>query len=260
MTMQAAEVAPSIRAQASNEEWKTRVELAAGHRVLAHYGVDDMTYNHFSVRVPGEPGHMLIKRNTEMFSQVTASSLIKYDLDGNPVLPAGAPRCRGGGLVIHAGLLKARSDIDAVLHTHTPSAMGVSAHKSGLLPLSQQAMRFYGELRYHEFKGFEFDSAMTQRLLDDLQGGTCMLLRHHGALVCGRSVAECVVTHHWLEMACQAQIAVLSAGSGNYLMPDESACEYARQQVLDSGEFLKGGRDWEACLRLAERLDPTYKD
>lgn len=260
MSIQSVESITSIRDKASAAEWRARVELAGGHRVLSYYGIDDMTYNHFSLRVPGEPEHLLIKRNTEMFCQVTASSLVKYDLDGNPVLPDDAPRNRGGGQIIHAGLLKARRDIDSVLHTHTPSAMGVSAHKDGLLPLSQQAMRFYGEMRYHEFKGFEFDPEMTQRLLDDLDGGTCMLLRHHGALVTGGSVAECVVNHHWLEMACQAQVAVLSAGEGNYLLPSEAACEYAHQQVVESGEFLKGGRDWEACLRIAERLDPGYKD
>ena len=260
MSVQPFETFTSVRTSVRAEEWQARVELAAGHRVLAHYGVNDLTYNHFSLRVPGEPDSMLIKRNLEMFAEVTASSLVKHSLDGNPIVPPDAPPCRGGALVIHAGLLKQRNDINAVLHTHTPSAMGVSAHKSGLLPLSQQAMRFYGNLKYHDFKGFEFDPGMTDRLLDDLDGGTCMLLRHHGALICGSSVAECVVNHHWLEMACQAQIAALTAGEENILLPDGDACEYAHRQFEASGDFLKGGRDWEACLRLAERLDPTYKD
>ena len=101
---------------------------------------------------------------------------------------------------------------------------------------------------------------MTGYLLEDLDGGKCMLMRHHGALVCGETVAECVVNHHWLEMACQAQIAMLAAGEGNYILPEATACEYAHQQVVESGEFLRGGRDWPACLRLAERLDPSYKD
>ncbi len=260
MSIRPLETSATIRAQVSAEEWQARVNLAAGHRVLAHYGVDDMTYNHFSLRVPGEPEHMLIKSSGEMFAEVSASSLIKYRLDGEPVLPSDAPRCRGGPLIIHAGLLAARDDINAALHTHTPAMMGVSAHKHGLLPASQQAMRFYGELKYHEFKCFEFDPEMTGYLLRDLDGGKCMLMRHHGALVSGETVAECVVNHHWLEMACQAQIAMLAAGEGNYLLPDASACEYAHQQVVASGEFLRGGRDWPACLRLAERLDPSYKD
>ena len=196
---------PGIRGQVRPGEWEARVMLAAGHRVLAHYGVDDMTYNHFSLRVPGEPDHMLIKRKDEMFSEVTASSLIKYRLDGQPVMPTDAPQCTGGPLTIHAGLLGHRHDIHAVLHTHTPSMMGVAAHKSGLLPLSQQAMRFYGVLKYHDFGGLEFEARMTRLLLDDLDGGTCMLLRHHGGLVCGSTVAECVVNHHWLENACRAQ-------------------------------------------------------
>ena len=260
MTMASVASIPRIRSQVRPEEWEARVALAAGYRVLAHYGVDDMTYNHFSLRVPGEPDHMLIKSKDEMFSEVRASSLIKYHLDGHPVIPRDAPTCTGGPLTIHAGLLKHRRDLNAVLHTHTPSMMGVAAHKSGLLPLSQQAMRFHGVLKYHAFGGLEFDPGMTQMLLDDLDGGTCMLMRHHGGLVCGRSVAECVVSHHWLENACQAQIAVLSAGDGNYLLPDPAVCQYAHQQIVDSGDYLQGGRDWPACLRLIDRLDPSYKD
>jgi ribulose-5-phosphate 4-epimerase/fuculose-1-phosphate aldolase len=251
---------PSLRDRVSAAEWDARVTLAAGHRVLARYGVDDMTYNHFSLRVPGEPDHMLIKRKDEMFAEVSASSLLKYRLDGTPAIPADAPLCTGGPMTIHAGLLGRRHDLNAVLHTHTPAAIGVSAHKNGLLPLSQQAMRFYGMMKYHEFKGFEFDPDMTQWLLDDLDGANCMLLRHHGALVCGRSVAECVVNHHWLEQACQAQVAALSAGEGNYVAPDEAACRHAHQQFLASADFLSGGRDWAACVRLVDRLDRTYRD
>ena len=254
------ERAPPLRDRVSAAEWTARVELAAGYRVLAHYGVDDLTYNHFSMRVPGEPGHMLIKRKEEMFCEVKASSLVKHDFDGNTLIPADAPRCAGGPLIIHAGLLQQRPDLNAILHTHTPAAIGVSAHVGGLLPLSQHAMRFHGSLRYHDFKGLEFDPEMTGRLLRDLDGGTCMLLRHHGALVCGGSVAECVVTHHWLEMACRAQIAALSAGEGRYLMPDPEACAYAHRQIVDSAAFLSGGRDWQACVRLANRLDPSYRD
>jgi ribulose-5-phosphate 4-epimerase/fuculose-1-phosphate aldolase len=195
-----------------------------------------------------------------MFNEVTASSLVKCDFDGKSLIPEDGPPIIGGALIIHAGLLNARQDLNTVLHTHTPNVMGVCAHKFGLLPINQHAMRFYGEMRYHEFKGFEFDPEMTPRLMKDLDGGKYMLLKSHGALVCGENVAECVVNHHWLEMACQGQIAALAAGEGNYEVPTKEACEYAHSQFMKAGGFLKGGKDWAACLRLADRLDPSYKD
>ena len=260
MHVQAVETTSPIRNQVSAEEWEARVTLAAGHRVLAHYGVNDMTYNHFSLRVPGEPNHFLVKPTNWMFNEVTASSLHKFDLDGNPVAPHEGKNCIGGALIIHGAMLKGRPDLDSVLHTHTPEVMGVSSHKFGLLPISQHSMRFYGEMKYHEFNGFEFDTAMTPRLIKDLDGGKYALLRNHGALICGNSVPECVVNHHWLDMACKGQVAALAAGDGNYLIPDEEACEYAAQQFKDAGAFLNGSKDWAACLRLADRLDPSYKN
>ena len=260
MAIQLVQGKHAIRDQVSAEEWAARVELAAGHRVLAHYGVNDLTYNHFGLRVPGEPNSMLIKRTDWMFSEVTASSLLKVDFDGNVITDTDVERIKGGALIIHAGLLKGRPDLNATLHTHTVAGMGVAAHKFGLLPINQHAIRFHGEIRYHDFEGFEFDAEMTPKLIRDLEGGQFMILRNHGVLVCGGSVAECVVSHHFLEMACQGQIAALAAGEGNYTIPGEAACEYGHNQFLTGGNFLTGGKDWGACLRLAERLDPTYKD
>jgi ribulose-5-phosphate 4-epimerase/fuculose-1-phosphate aldolase len=260
MAVQLVSQKSSIRDQISQEEWAARVDLAAGHRVLAHYGVNDMTYNHFGLRVPGEPNAMLIKRTDWMFAEITASSLLKVDFEGNVLTDTDVKTIKGGALIIHAGLLKARPDLNSTLHTHTVSAMGVAAHKFGLLPINQHALRFYGELQYHAFEGFEFDPDMTPRLLRDLKGGKVMILRNHGVLVCGESVAEAVVTHHWLEMACKGQIAALSAGEGNYLLPSKEACEYGHSQFMAGGNSMKGGKDWAACLRLADRLDPSYKD
>jgi ribulose-5-phosphate 4-epimerase/fuculose-1-phosphate aldolase len=250
----------SVRDQVRADEWAARVELAAGHRVLAHYGVNDMTYNHFGLRVPGEPDAMLIKRTDWMFGEVTASSLLKVDFDGNVRTDTDIQTIKGGALIIHAGLLKARPDLNATLHTHTVAGMGVAAHKFGLLPINQHALRFYGEMKYHEFEGLEFDHDMTPKLVRDLNGGSFMILRNHGVLVCGGNVSGCVVNHHFLEMACQGQIAALSAGEGNYTIPSDGACEYAHQQYMKGGNFLEGGKDWAACLRLADRLDPSYKD
>ena len=260
MAVQLVQGKHEIRDQVSAEEWAARVELAAGHRVLAHYGVNDLTYNHFGLRVPGEPNSMLIKRTDWMFSEVTASSLLKVDFDGNVITDTDVERIKGGALIIHAGLLKGRPDLNATLHTHTVAGMGVAAHKFGLLPINQHAIRFHGEIRYHDFEGFEFDAEMTPKLIRDLEGGQFMILRNHGVLVCGGSVAECVVSHHFLEMACQGQIAALAAGEGNYTIPGEAACEYGHNQFLTGGNFLTGGKDWAACIRLADRLDLSYKD
>ena len=260
MTIRLASKSNSTRDQVSADEWAARVDLAAGHRVLAHYGVNDLTYNHFGLRVPGEPDCMLIKRTDEMFSEVTASSLLKVDFDGNVLTDTDVQTVKGGALIIHAGLLKHRPDLNATLHTHTVAGMGVAAHKFGLLPINQHAIRFYGEIKYHDFEGFEFDHDMTPKLVRDLEGGAFLILRNHGVLVCGGSVAECVVNHHFLEMACQGQIAALAAGEGNYILPSREFCEYAHSQFMEAGNFLKGGKDWAACLRLADRLDPSYRD
>lgn len=250
----------SVRDQVSADEWAARVELAAGHRVLAHYGVNDLTYNHFALRVPDRPDRMLVKRTDWMFSEVTASSLLTVDFDGNVVVDTDVRTIKGGALIIHAGLLRARPDLNSTLHTHTVAGMGVAAHKLGLLPINQHALRFYGELKYHAFEGFEFDPDMTPKLVRDLDGGKFMILRNHGVLICGGSAAECVVNHHWLEMACQGQIAALAAGEGNYTVPSQEACEYGHGQFMEAGSFLEGGKDWAACLRLADRLDPSYRD
>jgi ribulose-5-phosphate 4-epimerase/fuculose-1-phosphate aldolase len=260
MSVRLASKSTSIRDQVSAEEWAARVELAAGYRLLAHYGVNDLTYNHFALRVPDELDHMLIKRTDWMFSEVTASSLLKVDFDGSVRTDTDVKTIKGGALIIHAGLLKHRPDLNATLHTHTVAGMGVAAHKFGLLPINQHAIRFYGEIKYHEFEGFEFDHDMTPKLVRDLDGGAFMILRNHGVLVCGGSVAECVVNHNFLEMACQGQIAALAAGEGNYTIPSREACKYAHGQFVREGNFLKGGKDWAACIRLADRLDPSYKE
>lgn len=249
----------SVRDQVSDAEWKTRVDLAAAYRLMAHYGVQDLTYNHLSARVPDAPDHILIKPYTVMFEEVTASTLIKYDYDGNAVL-GDHPKLIGGGLIIHAGLLKARKDLNAVFHTHTVAVMGVSAMKDGLLPINQHAMRFYGQLAYHDFQGFEFDPAMSGVLERDLGDKMVMMLRNHGSLICGRSIPEAFVLHHYFEMACRGQVAAFAAGRDNIVLPSPEACEYARQQAESNSANLAGGKDWPACLRLAERLDPAFME
>lgn len=236
-------------------EWQARVDLAACYRVLAHLGVSDLTYNHLSVRVPGEPDALLVKQATEMFDEVTASSLRKYSLDGTP--RHDGPALKGGSLVIHAGILEARPDINAVFHTHTTANIGVSSQKQGLLMINQHAVKFYRRLAYHTFGGFEFNMSQRAPLIESLGPHRVALLRNHGALVCGRTLAEAMVEHQYLEMACRGQIAALSGGCEVTLIPDEVA-EYGVTQVTFDDPQAAGAKDWAACLRLAHRLDPSF--
>ncbi len=247
-----------IRDAVSEAEWQTRVELAACHRLMAHAGIQDITHNHLTARVPDAPGHFLIKPYDYMFDEVTASSLIKYDFDGAPQQDD-RPTLRGGGLVIHAGLFRARPDLNALFHTHTAANMGVASQKHGLLPINQHAMHFYGRIAYHDFGGFEFDIEMRAPLIRDLGDRQFALLRNHGALVCGRSVGEAYVEHHFLEMACQGQIAAL-AGGGEVVLISEEICEFAARQAGSNQNRATGGKDWLSSLRHADRLDPSFRD
>ncbi len=252
----AIEVDSPVRATVSAEEWTARLDLAACHRLLAHYGANDLTYNHLSIRVPGEPGHLLIKPPTMMFEEVTASSLLKFDFDGNP--KQDSPRLRGGGLVIHAGMLAARPDLDAVFHTHTEANMGVSSQTHGLLMINQHAATFYGRIAYHTFSGFEFNMDQRAPLVASLGSQNIMLLRNHGALVCGASVQDAFFEHHFLEMACKGQIAALGGGAP-YTLIDEAVCDFAIRQAQGEERLSNRAKNWAACLRQAERLDAGYR-
>ena len=243
----------------NSQEWEIRVELAAAHRLMSHFGIQDLTHNHLTARVPNEPGNFLIKPADYMFDEVTASSLIKYDFKGEPQQNE-HPKLRGGGLIIHAGLFEARTDLNVIFHTHTPAIIGVGSQKNGLLPINQHGIRFIGELAYHEFGGFEFDMAMRAPLVDDLGDKNIALLRNHGSLVCGPTVGAAFVAHHNLEFACQAQLAAMSGGSELVLI-SEDVQQYVEQQRGNNKDRLDGGgKDWTSCLRLANRLFPEFQE
>ena len=250
----------SLRSQVSEAEWQTRLELAACYRLMAHTGVFDLTYNHLSARLPDAPEHYLIKGERQLFQQVTASSLVKYDFAGNKLIDSEHAVSRGG-LVIHAGVLEARPDIAAVFHTHTAANMAVSNHKCGLLPITQHALHFYNAIGYHDFAGFEFDLEGRVRLNRDLEGKLVMLMRNHGALVCGRTIPEAYVDHHFLEMACQAQIGALAAGGVDQIViPSDAVARHAAEQARKMGPITRDSRDWGALVALADTLDPSYRD
>jgi ribulose-5-phosphate 4-epimerase/fuculose-1-phosphate aldolase len=248
----------SLRSIVTEAEWEARVKLAACYRLMAHAGVTDLTYNHLSARIPDRPDRYAIKGEHQFFDEVTASSLLVYDFAGEKIYPSEDSVSRGG-LVIHGGVMEARPDIMAVFHTHTAANIGVSAQRCGLLPITQHSVRFFNRIGYHDFKGFEFDLEGRERL--DLEGKLMLVLRNHGVLACGRSIPEAYINHHFFELACQGQVAALSAGGPEALfVPDDELAESAAVQAAKTGHRDENHRDWAALLRLADRIDPSYKN
>lgn len=242
----------------SPAEWQCRLQLAACYRLMAHLGVEDLTYNHISARIPDEPDAMLVKPHDYMFGEITASCLYKFKLDGTPVF--GTDRRMPGALkVIHANLLELRPELACVVHTHTPANVAVSSQACGLLPISQHALMFYNRIAYHDFGGFEFNIEMKDPLARDLGDKYVAILRNHGVLVTAASIAEAYVKHHFLEMACRAQVAALAGGT-KIVQPPPEVCEYAARQLEQGAVTVDGGKDWAACLRLVERIAPDYKN
>lgn len=247
-----------IRRRVSTAEWDARVKLAACYRLMAHFGITDLTYNHLSARVPDRPDRYIIKGQHELFEEVTASSLLTYDLAGECVVDTG-DHVSLGGLIIHGGVMEGRSDVMACFHTHTPANMGVSVQKFGLLPLTQQAVRFFNRLRYHEFTGFEVELEQRQRLVAALEDKLVLIMRNHGVLVCGRSIPEAFVLHHFFETACRAQVAALSAGGIEHLVvASDEIAEHSARQLESFGEREEDQGDWPGLMRLAYRLDPSF--
>ena len=247
---------PSMKGKVSDEEWAIRVDLAAAYRLVAHYGWDDLIFTHLSARIPGPEHHFLLNPYQLMFEEVTASSLVKVDVHGNPVDPT--PFITNpAGFTIHSAVHMARQDAHAVMHLHTPAGQAVSAHEDGLLPLTQTAMLVRGDLAYHDYEGVAVDLSERERIVADLGTKGAMLLRNHGTLAVGGNVGECFVKLYFIERACEAQIMALSAGD-KVSGPPQGAAELAGQQ---GGVGLKMAANllaWPALLRKAYRLDPSF--
>jgi ribulose-5-phosphate 4-epimerase/fuculose-1-phosphate aldolase len=247
---------PSMEGKVSEEEWKLRVDLAAAYRLIAHYGWDDLIFTHMSVRVPGPEHHFLLNPYNLMFEEVTASSLIKVDLNGNPVDPT--PFITNpAGFTIHSAVHMSREDANAVIHLHTPHGQAVAAHAEGLLPLTQTAMLVRSDLAFHDYEGVATDHEERERIVADLGTRNAMLLRNHGTLAVGTTVGEAFIRIYFLERACQAQIMALSAGEA-INNPPQGTPEIAAEQGMAGLKLAAQFLAWPALLRKAYRLGPNF--
>ena len=237
-------------------EWQLRRDLAACFRLAAHYGWDDLIANHFSVRLPGKQDAFLINPLGLLFEQVTASSLLKIDTDGNLLAPSDYQVNRPG-FVIHSALHRARPEVNCIMHLHSRDGVAVSALKAGLLPLNQNAMTILGDLAYHEYEGVVTDAGEQVRMRQHLGGRNLMLLRNHGTLTLGQNICAAFYRMYLLETACAIQVRTLSMNADLHAVPASVQEKVARQinpALLEQAE----PQIWPTLLRKVERLYPDF--
>jgi ribulose-5-phosphate 4-epimerase/fuculose-1-phosphate aldolase len=236
----------------SAAEQQARIDLAAAHRLAGLYGWTHLIYNHFTMRVPGEPQHFLVKPHTERFEEVTVSSLLKVDMAGKPVDGGEAAIT---GITIHSAVFEARADINCVMHAHTAVGMAISAHPKGLLPITQSAMRFYDRLGYHDYEGVSDAGDERSRIAKDLgPRANAMILRNHGLLTCGATVGLAFGRMYHLMLAAHSQLMVEATGQ-TPLIPPPDICEHAARQVEKYDRETTG--EWIALLRKLEQEQST---
>ena len=249
----------SMREQVSAEEWRLRVELAACYRAVAMHGWDDLVFTHISARIPGPEHHFLINPYGMMFEEITASSLVKVDMACRPLHATDYP-VNPAGFVIHSAIHAAREDVVCVLHTHTPAGVAVAAQKDGLLPISQQASVALMSLSYHDYEGIAVRDDEKIRLQQDLGTSTCMILRNHGLLTVGRTVADAFLAMFTLERACRIQVLAQSGGAS--LLPIGGEVMAGVRKAVQVQEAVAGGSGgalvWPALLRKLARTNPGY--
>jgi ribulose-5-phosphate 4-epimerase/fuculose-1-phosphate aldolase len=250
---------PSARMSAG--EWQTRLDLAACYRLIDLFGWSDLLGTHISARVPGPEDHFLLNPYGMIFDEITASSLVKIDMEGNKVEPSDYG-VNQAGFVIHSAVHMARHDLTCVLHTHTFAGAAVSCQKDGLLPLNQHALGVIGDVAYHSYEGGATRLDERERILADLGDRRILVLRNHGLLTVGRSIGEAFVATYKMERACEMQLAFQQSGAEFWPIP-EAVVQDAYARAKD--RFAGGGRndpatfEWPALLRKLDRLDPSYK-
>ena len=255
---------PSLRELVSAEEWQLRVDLAACYRLVALYGWSDLVFTHISARIPGPEHHFLINPYGLMFDEITASTLVKIDMQGNVLDDPSGLGMNLAGFVIHGCVHQAREDVNCVIHTHTRAGVAVSAQKQGLLPLSQHAVRVYATLSYHDYEGLAVYEGEQQRLVANLGDKTVMILRNHGLLATGRSIPEAFRRIYYLEIACRLQLDVMATGRP-WSPPPPEVCAHTAKQWDEGAAAIGTGndeatREWPAMLRMLDRKYPGWRE
>jgi len=256
MTDTALEI-PSLKGKVSDEEWAVRVDLAAAYRLVSRYGWEDLVFTHITVRVPGADDQFLINPYGMFFDEITASSLVKVDLDGKQLDEQPFPVNRAG-FVIHSAIHMGKPDVACVMHTHTWAGMAVSTMECGLLPNTQTSMRF-AKISYHDYDGVVIDTASREALVKSLGDNNAMILRNHGLLTTGATIPETFNAMHRLELSCKTQIAAMSCNTKLVDVPaDVVEQTYLNYQPKVRRPF--GVLDWPALLRKLDRIDPSFRD
>ena len=247
-----------VRGRVSAEEWQVRVDLAAAYRLVAAAGWDDLVFTHISARVPGGHDYFLVNPYGMLFDEITASSLVKVNLDGEIVLET-PYAINPAGFTIHSAVHAAREDAGCVMHLHTNAGIAVSAQAGGLLPISQTALFPASDLAYHDYEGVALNEDEKVRLVADLGDHNFMILRNHGTLTVGQSVAEAYLAMHVLQRACEIQIQA-QAGGGELVHVPEPIVQGIQAQAAKVTLGQGGALAWPALLRKADRLDPGFRD
>ena len=248
---------PSLRGRVSEAEWQVRVDLAATYRLVALYGWDDLIFTHISARVPGPEHHFLINPYGMLFDEITASSLVKIDVEGNKLEESEYP-VNPAGFVIHSAVHMHRKDAACVIHLHTTDGVAVAAQAEGLLPMDQHAMMLIADLAYHDYEGIALETDERERLVADLGNRNFMLLRNHGTLALGRNCADAFLRIYYLERACAMQTRAL-AGGARINIPNQGVPEKTAGQGAWAFDGYMGALAWPGLLRKLERMDPGFK-
>ncbi len=243
-------------------EWKVRVDLAAAYRLVHHYGLSQFVYNHITARVPGEEGIFLINHYGLAYDEITPSNLVKVDYDGHVVDGSGR-EINPAGFIIHSCIHRARKDVACVAHTHSRAGVAVSCLDEGLIPLNQEAMQFHSRVAYHDYEGMAVYADEQARLVASLGDKHTLILRNHGLLSTGRSVAEAFRRIFFLEQACRLQMDVLSTGRP-FSPPAAAVVEHTAAQWEHGAAGIGTGQDeatreWPALLRMLDRKDPSWR-